>query len=839
MAWELLRECRSSSIPRTGRPYVHTNIRKHSSPMLVFTIMNPLNDLRYSLRQVLKNPGFFVVAVAALALGIGANTAIFSAVEALLLRPLPYFQPDRLVMVWDDSSFIGFPDNTPAPANFVDWKSQNTVFSDMAARQGSSMSLTGDGAPEQLFGQRVTTNFFDILGVQPALGRVFTPEEDKAKEHVVLLSYGLWQRRFGGDRSIVGRYVLLNNGPTKVLGVMPKGFFFREKNVDYWTPLYFTPERWAQRGNHFLNVVARMKPGVTLKQAQSEMNTIAVRLQKQYPETNAKVGVNVVPMQQDFAGDTKDGLLVLQVASVFVLLIACSNLANLLLARSAGRRREMAVRIALGATRGQIAVQMLSESLLLSVAGGALGLAVGQACWSAFGALVPPQIGQAGFQIDGRVLLFTMAISIAAGVLFSIAPAFRASDVSLQEALKDGGRSGESRNGMKLRDGLVVTQFGLAFTLLVCAGLMIQTIWNLRKQDLGFRADHLLTMAVPLPDPKYDTKDKRRSFYNNVAAGVRALPGVKGADFISDAPFTANGDTYGYVVEGEPPLQPGEVNDALYREVTPHYFETIGAKLLDGRFLQDSDREGGQLVIVVNEFFANRHWRGQNAVGKRIRLNDKDDPWRTVAGVVQDMRDRGLLLGMKPAIYIPVDQVKPDTYSNLVVRTAMEPTSAVKAVESAVWAVDSQQPVTLVRTMDELIEADVADRTRPMILLGVFAGLALLLACIGVYGVLAYAMAQRTREIGVRMALGAKPLDITRMVLGRGMALSAIGLLAGAALAAALGGLLRSLLFGVTLMAPGIYGATAATLVLVAMAACVIPAHRASRVDPVVALRNE
>ncbi|HKD51709.1 MAG TPA: ABC transporter permease [Candidatus Acidoferrum sp.] len=807
--------------------------------MLVFTIMNPLNDLRYSLRQVLKNPGFFVVAVAALALGIGANTAIFSAVEALLLRPLPYFQPDRLVMVWDDSSFIGFPDNTPAPANFVDWKSQNTVFSDMAARQGSSMSLTGDGAPEQLFGQRVTTNFFDILGVQPALGRVFTPEEDKAKEHVVLLSYGLWQRRFGGDRSIVGRYVLLNNGPTKVLGVMPKGFFFREKNVDYWTPLYFTPERWAQRGNHFLNVVARMKPGVTLKQAQSEMNTIAVRLQKQYPETNAKVGVNVVPMQQDFAGDTKDGLLVLQVASVFVLLIACSNLANLLLARSAGRRREMAVRIALGATRGQIAVQMLSESLLLSVAGGALGLAVGQACWSAFGALVPPQIGQAGFQIDGRVLLFTMAISIAAGVLFSIAPAFRASDVSLQEALKDGGRSGESRNGMKLRDGLVVTQFGLAFTLLVCAGLMIQTIWNLRKQDLGFRADHLLTMAVPLPDPKYDTKDKRRSFYNNVAAGVRALPGVKGADFISDAPFTANGDTYGYVVEGEPPLQPGEVNDALYREVTPHYFETIGAKLLDGRFLQDSDREGGQLVIVVNEFFANRHWRGQNAVGKRIRLNDKDDPWRTVAGVVQDMRDRGLLLGMKPAIYIPVDQVKPDTYSNLVVRTAMEPTSAVKAVESAVWAVDSQQPVTLVRTMDELIEADVADRTRPMILLGVFAGLALLLACIGVYGVLAYAMAQRTREIGVRMALGAKPLDITRMVLGRGMALSAIGLLAGAALAAALGGLLRSLLFGVTLMAPGIYGATAATLVLVAMAACVIPAHRASRVDPVVALRNE
>lgn len=801
--------------------------------------MNLLNDLRHSFRQILKHPGFFAVAVAALALGIGANTAIFSAVEAVLLRPLPYFHPDRLVMVWEDSSIIGFPDNTPAPANYLDWKAQNTVFSDMAARQGSSMSLTGSGAPEQLFGQRVTPNFFDVLGVQPVLGRVFTPEEDKAKEQVVLLSYGLWQRRFAGDTSIVGRSILLNNTQARVLGVMPKDFFFREKNVDYWMPLYFTSERWAQRGNHFLNVVARLKPGVKLKQAQTEMNAIAARLQQQYPETNAKLGAVVVPLEEDFAGDTKDGLLVLQVASLFVLLIACSNLANLLLARSAGRKREMAVRIALGATPGQITGQMLAESLLLSAVGGAMGLAVGQAGWSAFGTLVPPQMGQAGFQIDWRVLLFTAAISVAAAILFAMAPAFRVSDVSLQEALKDGGRSGESRTGMKLRDGLVVTQFALAFALLVCAGLMIQTIWNLRKQDLGFRADHLLTMAVPLPDPKYDTKEKRRNFYDNVAAGVRALPGVKGADFISDAPFTANGDTSGYIVEGAPPLEPGEVNDALYREVTPGYLQTVGATLREGRFLQDRDREGGQLVVVVNEFFAKRHWPGQSAVGKRIRFDDKDEPWRAVAGVVRDMRDRGLLLNMKPAVYVPIAQVKPDTYSCLVVRTAMEPRSIARAVENAVWAVDSQQPVTLVRTMDELVRADVADRTRPMILLGVFAALALVLACIGVYGVLAHAVAQRTREIGVRMALGAKPVDVTRMVLGRGLSLSAIGLLAGGALAAALGGLLRSLLFGVALMAPGIYAGAAASLVLVAVAACIIPACRASRVDPVVALRNE
>ena len=801
--------------------------------------MSFLSDLRHSFRQITNSPGFFAVAVAALALGVGANTAIFNAVEAVLLRPLPYFQPDRLVMVWEDSSFIGFPENTPAPANYVDWKAQNTVFLNLAATRASTMSLTGDEPPEQLYGQRVTPNFFDVLGVQPAFGRIFTSEQDQAKEQVVLLSYGVWQRRFGGDHSLVGRAILLNNVQTKVLGVMPEGFFFREKNVGYWTPLYLTPEQWAQRDNHFLNVVARLKPGVTPKQAQTEMDTIAARLQQQYPETNAKVGATVVPMQKDFAGDTRDGLLALQVASVFVLLIACSNLANLLLARSTARKREMAVRIALGATRGQIAAQMLSESVLLFFAGGALGLAIGQACWSAFGSLVPPQIGQAGFQIDWRVLLFAAAISLAAGVLFAIVPALRASHVSWQEALQDGGRSGESRSGMKLRDGLVVSQFSLAFALLVGAGLMIQTIWNLRRQDLGFRADHLLTMAVPLPDPKYDTKEKRRSFYNNVAARVRALPGVKGADFISDAPFTTNGDTRGYLVEGAPPPRPGEVNDALYREVTPGYFETVGATLREGRWLQDSDRQGAELVVVVNEFFAKRHWPGQSAIGKRIRFDDQGEPWRTVAGVVHDVRDRGLLMGMKPAVYVPISQVEPNTYSCLVVRTATEPKSAVKAVENAVWAVDPQQPVTLVRTMDELIESNVSDRTRPTILLGVFAVLALVLACIGVYGVLAYAVAQRTREIGVRMALGAKPVDVTRLVLGHGMTLSAIGLLAGGALAAGLGKLLETLLFGVTPTAPGIYAATAAALVLVAVAASVIPAHRASRVDPVVALRNE
>jgi putative ABC transport system permease protein len=802
--------------------------------------MNLLLNVRYTFRQITNSPGFFAVAIAALALGIGANTAIFSAVEAVLLKPLPFAQPDRLMVVWEDASFIGFALNTPAPANYVDWRARNRVFTDMAATRFVTASLTGDGQPEQLSGKKVTPNFFDVLGVQPAVGRPFTAAEDKAQSPVVVLSYNLWRRRFGGDESIIGRAILLNGVQTKVVGVMPQDFFFSDrKNSDYWVPMAFTPEQWARRQSHFLTVVARLKTSVTKQQAQKDMERIVGELQREYPVSNAKVGAVVVPIEKDYAGDARSGLLVLQVASVFVLLIACSNLANLLLARSTGRRREIAVRLALGATRWQIASQLLTESLVLSVAGGLLGLWIGKTCWSLFGGLVPEQAG-GGFELNGHVLFFTAGISIAAGMLFGFAPALRATSVPLQESLKEGGRSGESRRGLRLRDALVVGQFALAFALLVCAGLMIQTIWNLRKQELGFQADHLLTMGVPLPEKKYDTDEKVRGFFRAVVEDVRALPGVKGAGFGSDAPFMTIGDTEGYTVEGEPPLPTGEYNDALYREVTPGYLEMLGAKAKEGRFLEASDHEGGLQAVVVNEFLAKRHWPGKSAVGKRIRFGGEKEPWWTVVGVVRDIRERGLLYDMKPAVYVPVTQVKkPSGFSMLVVRTSNDPLSTVKMVEGAVWVVDPQQPVSYVRSMDQLMNADVADRTRPMILLGVFAGLALVLACLGVYGVLAYAVAQRTREIGVRMALGAKPVDVTRMILGRGMKLSAIGLLAGGALAAGLGLLLRTLLFGVTPAAPGIYAGTAASLVLVAVMACVIPALRAARVDPAVALRNE
>jgi putative ABC transport system permease protein len=808
-------------------------------PGPVFYGMDYYDYLRLALRQMKRNPGFFAVALTVLALGIGANTAIFSAVEGVLLKPLPYEDPSRLMVVWEDASYVGFRHNTPALANFVDWRAQNQVFTDMAAMRYHDAAFTGGMAPEEVLGRRVTPNFFEVLGVQPAVGRPWTKEEDAARARVVVLGYALWQRRFGGDPSVIGRVVQMDGEGTTVVGVMPEGFFFPNKRSEYWIPASFTPGQLAKRNQHNLEVVARLKPGVTVAQAQRDMDVIAKQLQRQYPDTNAKVGVVVVPLREELAGDTAAGLVVLQVAAVLVLLIACANLANLLLARATGRRREMAVRIAMGASRGQIAAQLVVESFLLSVGGGALGLLVGELCWSVFRNLVPEQMAGGGLAWNGPVLLFTAGVSVAAGAFFGLGPAFRATDVSLSDSLKEGARAGESRGGLKLRDTLVAGQFAMAFALLVGASLMIETLWNLRKMDLGFRPDHLLVLAAPLPDKKYGTNEKLRAFYRDVLDRVRVLPGIKAAGFASDAPFTSVGDTYGYVIEGAPPLQPGQENDALYREVTAGYLQTMGATLQSGRLLEDRDVETSEPVVVINEFLARLHWPGQDAVGKRLKLGGAKEPWRTVVGVVKDIRERGLLLDMKPAVYVTVNQVERPGADYLIVRTSQDPESVKNVVQKAIWAVDAEQPVAMIRTMDQLMEENVADRARPMTLLGIFAGLALVLACIGVYGVLAYSVAQRTREIGVRMALGAEPGDVTRMILGRGLRLSFMGLLAGAALAFGLSALLRSLLVGVNLAAPRIYAGTAGALVLVALAACAIPAQRAARVDPVVALRDE
>jgi predicted permease len=801
--------------------------------------MNIVQHVKYTLRQFWQNPGFFAIAIAALALGIGANTSIFSAVDAVLLRPLPYGQPSRLAIVWEDASFIGFAHNTPAPANYMDWRRQNQVFADMAALRYEGSSLTGDQAPEEALGGSVTANFFDVLQRGPSLGRRWTAEEDAARSPVVVISHSLWQRRFGGDPGVVGRKILMDGKGTTVIGVMPRDFYFPVKELEYWRPGYFTAEKLAQRDNHYLTVVARLKPGVAIAQAQQNMTAVAKSLEKQYPKSNTNLGAVVVPIQVEFAGDTRLGLWVLQIASLAVLLIACSNLANLLLARASGRKREIAVRIAMGASRGQMIRQLLTESIFLAIVGGGLGLWLGGLCWGALGKLVPEQMTGATFALNGKMLLFTTGISVGTGILFGLVPALRATRMSLHEALKDGGRSGESRASTRLRDVLVAGQFAMAFALLVGAGLMIQTLWNLRQVDLGFRPDHLLVQMLPLPQPKYDTDLKRRNFYRDVLEQLQVKPGVESAGFASDAPFTSEGDTSGYIVQGETQLQPGEGNDALYREVTPGYLEAVGARVIDGRSLEATDVETSEPIVVVSEFLAKRHWPGQRAVGKYVRVGGEKDPWRRVVGVVADVRERGLLLGMKPAVYLSTQQVKAPGADYLVVRTKQNPLQLVKTVESTVWAVDREQPVAQVRSMDDIIEASVADRKRPMVLLEIFAGLALVIACVGIYGVLAYAVTQRTREIGVRMAVGASPIDVMRMIVGRGMKMGLIGLGVGLALALALGRLLGTLLYGVKPMSPAVYVGTMAAMVLAALLACWIPGRRAARVDPVVALRDE
>jgi len=803
--------------------------------------MNAVQALRYTFRQFRQNPGFFFVAIGALALGIGANTAIFTAVEALLLRSLPYGDPSGLVIVWEDASFVGFAHNTPAPANLVDWRAQNHVFTDMAGLRYTSASLTGDQAPEQALGGAVTRNFFDVLEVRPIVGRIWTKEEYAAQTKSIVISYNLWRRRYAADPKIVGRTVLLNGESTVVLGVMHPDFFFPIRDMDYWISGYFTPEKLAERDAHYLTVVARLKRGVTAKLAQDDMTVVANHLAQQYPNSNVNIGAVVVPIQREYAGDTRAGLWVLQVASVFVLLIACSNLANLLLARASGRRREIAVRIALGASPKQIVTQLLTESLMLSLAGGALGLWLGAIFWQVLGRLVPEQLAGRPFSLNPTVLAFTAIVSIACGLLFGLVPALKSTKVLVYDALKDGTRSGESRGGVRLRDMLVVAQFALALALLVGAGLMIQTLWNLRSVELGFRSDHMLVAILPLPRPKYDTDAKIRNFYRGVLAELSSKPGVITAAFASEAPFTSEGDTEGYTVEGEPTPQPGQVNDALYREVTPNYLSAVGAKLVEGRNLAETDTETSQPVVVVNEFLAQRHWPGQSAIGKHIHLGGylAKEPWRTVVGVVSDIRERGLLLGMKPGVYLSTEQVKRPGADYLLVRTQRDPNLAANIVRAAVWAVDSQQPIARVRSMDDIIERNVADRKRPMVLLGIFAGLALILACLGVYSVLAYSVAQRTREIGVRMALGARPADVTRLIVGRGLRLGLLGLAAGAGLAFLLGRLLQTLLFGVKPAAPGVYLVTGTALLIVALLACAIPALRAARVDPMVALRDE
>src|SRR5215475_5111245 len=791
-------------------------------------------DLRFGFRQLLAKPGFTAIATLSLALGIGANTAIFSLVDAVLLRPLPFQDPDRLVMVWEDAAKIGFPRNTPAPANYADWKAQNQVFDDMAAINWRTYNLTDEGEPEKVEAQAVTANFFPLLGVKPELGRVFTPEEDKPDGiKVALISHGLWQRRFGGDPALVGKEILLDGQKHTVIGVTPPGFQFLGNDTSLWVPVAFSQQELANRGSHYLTVVARMKPGVALRQARADIAAITRRIDHDHPTPGFELGSVVISLREQLAGDVRPALI--------VLLMACANIANLLLSRGAARYREIAVRSALGAGRARIVRQLLTESVLLAVAGGVSGLLFAWLSFSFLKQIVPNGMElNAGVRIDARVFGFTLLLSLLTGIVFGLAPALQAAKVDLNEALKQGGgRAGTGGGHRRLRSALVVIEIALALVLLVGAGLLIQAFLRLRALDVGVNPENTLTLRTALPRNKYGELPKRDAFYRQTLERVRALPGVVSAGYTTAVPLTWKGGTNGFTVEGREE-RPGQ--DAQSRQISAGYMETMGVKLRQGRFFDGHDGAQAQPVSIINETMERQFWRGETALGKRFKLGSVDfrNRWVTVVGIVGDVKEMGLEAPAKAEMFFPYQQLPHMLWNmprDLVVRASGDPMSVAAAARQAVWSVDPAQPVSNVRTMDEILAEEVTQRRIGMTLLAAFAALALALASLGIYGVLSYSVAQRTQEIGIRMALGAGRNDVLRVVLADGMRLAAAGAAIGLGMSFALTRLMAGLLFGVSASDTLTLAGVTLLLITVALVACFIPARRATKVDPMIALR--
>jgi len=804
-------------------------------------------DIRYGIRGLLKRPGFTVIALITLALGIGANTAIFSVVNAVLLRPLPFQKPEELVIVWEDLAFAGFPHNTPAPANYVDWKTQNQSFVDMAASRETSFNLTGDGEPERVSTYAVTANFFPLLGVQPLLGRSFTPDEDRpGGSKAVVLSYGLWQSRFGGDRNILNREILLNGEKHSVVGVMPASFQFFAKDVRVWVPIALPQEDWANRGGHYLTVVARLKPGVSVTQAQADMNAVMRRISMDHPDETigGKIGVVVLPVRDEFVGDARGSLIVLLVAVAFVLLIACANVAGLLLARAVGRRKEIALRLALGAGRTRVVRQLLTESLLLAVAAGVLGSLLAYASFTFLQGLVPEQMELAtSLKLDVRILVFTIAVSIVTGIIFGLVPALQSANFDLNDALKQS--SGRVTSTGRLRSAMIVFEVALSLVLLVGAGLLIQTLFQLFRQYSVLEPEKILTMRTILPFEKYKEPQQRDNYYQQVLQRVEHLPGVVTAGYSTSIPLAWKGGTSGFYPEGlKAPVQ-GMAYDANHREVSSNYIKAMNIPLRQGRYFDSRDNVQSLPVAIINETMAREYWPGENALGRRFKLGDPDEPgkqWKEIVGIVADIRQMGIDEPVKAEMYFPYQQIAdwPGYMPrDLAIRTTGDTSNLAGAVRQIIREVDPDQPVSNVATMAEVLGEEAGQRRMGMIMLVGFASLALLLASLGIYGVLAYFVTQHTNEIGVRQALGATPRNILLLVLKKGMGLTLVGVVIGLVASFALTRLMSSLLFGVKAADPLTFATVPFVLVMVALLACYIPARRATKVDPLVALRYE
>ena len=803
-------------------------------------------DILYALRGLRKRPGFTIVALLTLALGIGANTSIFSVVNAVLLRPLKFKDPDRLAIVWEDATFAGFPLNTPAPANFIDWKTQNRSFEDMAAVASSSFNLTGDGEPERVAAHSVTANFFPVLGVQPLLGRSFTHNEDQpGSNKVALLSYQLWQSRYGAINDIVNRTILLNGEKYTVIGVMPSSFQFLEKEIRLWVPLALDQEEMANRGGHYLTVVARLKPGVSMSQAQADMSTLMTHIAKDHPNETfeGKLGAVVVSLRDQLVGDSRGPLLVLLVAVAFVLLIACANVAGLLLARAVGRRREIALRVALGASRLRVVRQLLTESLLLSIVGGAIGACLAAWSFAFLENLIPASLAlSTDLRLDLKILLFAFAISVLTGVVFGLVPALQTAKVDLNEALKQS--SVRTTSSGKLRSGIIVFEVALSIVLLVGAGLLIQTLYRLFNQYSVLQPEKVLTLRTVLPRAKYDQPAKRTRFYEQVLERVEHLPGVVSAGYTTSVPLGWKGGTSGFYPEGVTQPIPGMSYDANHRQVTTNYLKTMSIPLLSGRYFTPQDNEKSIPVVIVNETMARQYWPAQSVLGRRLKLGDpnEDIPWLEVIGVVADVRQMGLDAPVKAEMYLPYQQITTHLWyipRDLAIRTSGDPSSLAGAVRQVIREVDPDQPVSNIATMAELLGEEAAQRRLGMLMLVAFSALALLLAAIGIYGVLAYFVSQHTNEIGLRVALGATQWSILLMILRKGMNLTLAGVAIGLVAAFAVTRLMSSLLFEVRAVDPLTFVVASLVLAIAGLLASFIPARRAIKVDPLVALRYE
>jgi putative ABC transport system permease protein len=801
-----------------------------------------LSEFRYAIHSLWKSPRFSMITVLALGIGIGANTAMFSVVYNVLLRPLAYPRADRLVFIQETGLRTGGTSPT-APATYADWRDQQNVFQSIAAAELWGVSLTGSGRPEQIDGLRASASLLDVLKVQPAVGRGFLPDED----HVVLLSDSLWQRRFGADRGVIGRTLTVNGSEYRVIGVMPKGFRFPPfwaLKAELWAPLIFEPDRAHSRSFRSLRVFARMKDGITLQRVSTEMSAIARRLEMAYPQTNSDRGAKVMPLEEAVVGNVRPALLVLLGAVGFLLLIACANVANLLLARASARQREIAVRVAIGASRWRLVRQLLAESFTLSLAGAGLGLLLAAWAVHALTAAIPeasrftlPRYQEVG--IGAAVLLFTLGVSAGTAILFGLVPALQFSRPDLNSALKESGRgwSGPSRG--RLRNSLVVAEVAISLMLLSGAGLMVRSLVRLGAIDPGFDARNVLTMTIHVTGSPYDTPEKRNVFYRAVLEKVAAITGVTQASAINHLPLAGDLWTFSFFVEGRPIPPPQDQPGAVFRVVFPEYFGAMRIPLR-GRDFNERDNENAPRVAVINQTMARRYWPGEDALGKRFRL-DANGPWVTIVGVAKDAEQWEWGSAADPEFYFPYRQNSADIseYITLVLKTAADPQALAGAVERAVWSLDPDAPIADVQTMEQVVNRAVWQPRFSTALLGGFAGLALLLAAIGIYCVISYTVSRRGREIGIQMALGARPADVLLALLSEGARLALAGGALGIAGALLLTRYLSTLLYQMSATDPAVMIIAAAALGIVALAATWLPARRATRVDPAIALRSE